>query len=122
MNTSELELTSPKSLNELKSALQRVLAEARAKSIQEIEVPYDPLAVPTESVDLKIVAEGQGLIGGSWAVQIFADEHDEGCDVMLIALGDSGFARAMGGVRNTVSLSKSVQVRDAIAARLRERS
>lgn len=77
------------------------------------------MAAPTEAADIQLVVSGQGLVGGAWGIQIFVVADNDECDVLLIALGDDAFTRIVkSGLRYSYSLSKSIQIRNAIAAHL----
>jgi len=100
--------------------LQVALSQAKAQSIGETESSSGALSQFDDRAAIKIVASGQGLVGGGWTVQVYVQDQQERCEVVLIALGDGSLARAMGGARNTTSLSASIKKRDQIAASLKD--
>ncbi|SMH50551.1 hypothetical protein SAMN06295885_3575 [Rathayibacter oskolensis] len=108
-----------KSVQTLGRTLQDALARARAASIGPIQSGSGALSQFDDKADIEVVAQGRGLVGGSWAVQVFVRDTGQKRNVELVALGDSGMARVMDGYRNSISLQASVKKRDEIAAALR---
>lgn len=119
LKTSETSFKTTKSVQEIGRALQNALAHAKAGSIEEIESSSGALAAFDDRGSIEIVAQGQTLLSGQWAVQVYVYDHGESREVQLVALGDGGFTRAWNGAANTASLSTSVKKRDAIAAAIR---
>ncbi|AIY03018.1 hypothetical protein ART_3419 [Arthrobacter sp. PAMC 25486] len=70
-----------------------------------------------ERADLEFLAQRKGLAGHA-AIQFYVFDRGALREVHIVALGDAGLSRAWGGVKNTLSLSKSTQwaeqVRDAL--------
>ncbi|MDT0158205.1 hypothetical protein Q9R19_11265 [Microbacterium sp. ARD32] len=100
-------------------ALQEVLPRVKAQSVEEITGGIGALAAYEERADIQIVAEGQTFMTGQWAVQIYVSDEGAQRAITLIALGDSGFSKAMNGAKNSAWLSTSIKKRDEIAAYLR---
>ena len=98
-------------------ALKQIIREAVGRA--EISpVQHDALDDPA---DLSVLVEKSGLIGGSSAVQVHVNDEGDHRLVEIIALGDSGFSRAMQGARNSVSLRGSKKLAAAVAETLRQR-
>lgn len=66
-----------------------------------------------ERADLDFLAQRKGLTGHS-AVQFFVFDRGETREVHIVALGDGGMSRAWGGLKNTLSLTKSTQWADQL--------
>ena len=81
-------------------------------------VEYDALDDPA---DLAVLVAKNGLIGGASAVQVHVNDEGDHRVIGIIALGDSGFARAWGGARNTVSFGGSKKLAATIADAFRQR-
>jgi hypothetical protein len=118
INADEITFSTPRSVQELGRALQQVLAQAKAGSVEEISSGSGALSQFDDKADIQVVAEG-AVLTGMWAVQIYVVDEGATREVTVIALGEGGFARAWGGARNTLSMATSVKKRDQIAAGLR---
>lgn len=91
--------------------LRQVLRGATGKA-QISPVQFDALDDPP---DFSILAEKSGLIGGDSAIQVHINDNGDHRLVSIIALGDSGFARAMAGARNSLSFGGSKRFAAAVA-------
>ncbi|GAB2559475.1 hypothetical protein [Leucobacter ruminantium] len=80
-------------------------------------VQFDALDDPS---DLAVLVEKNGLIGGSSAIQVHVNDEGDHRLLAIIALGDSGFARAWGGARNTVSFGGSKKLAATLADAVRQ--
>lgn len=118
LKTSEMTITSSRETGEIGRALQGALARVKAQSIEEIQVEGGALAGYADRSDIQIIAQGQTMLTGQWAVQVYVDDQGLQREITLIALGDSGFSKAMNGARNSAWLSTSIKKRDEIAALL----
>ena len=81
-------------------------------------VQFDALDDPP---DLAVLVEKGSLLGGSSAVQVHINDEGDHRLVAVVALGDSGFARAMAGARNSVSFAGSKKLAASIVDALRQR-
>ena len=104
MKTDDVTFRTPRSVEDLGRALSRSLSSLKSEA-QPIISDSGALSGFDDRAEIEVVADGQTLLGGMWAVQM--------------ALGDGGFARAWAGARNSVSLAASVKKRDVIASSLR---
>ncbi|MCO7274086.1 hypothetical protein [Cellulosimicrobium cellulans] len=96
-------------------SLRQVLRGACGKA--EISpVQFDALDDPP---DFSILAEKRGLIGGDSAIQVHINDNGDHRLVLLVALGDSGFARAMQGARNSLSFGGSKKFAATVAEAIR---
>ena len=118
LKSSETTLESTRTVPEIGRALQGALAQVKAQSIDEITSNSGALSGFDDRASIEIVAGGQTLMSGQWAVQVYVYDHGHLREIRLIALGDGGFTRAWNGAANTASLSTSIKKRDAIAASL----
>lgn len=108
---------SHRTVDEIARILQDVLTHLKASSIQKISSGTGALEMFDDRADIQVVAQGVDFTA-FWAVQVYVLDEGNSRNIMLVALGDSGFSRAMGGLRNTVSLTKSIKKRDSIATAL----
>lgn len=83
-------------------------------SVENLE--YGPLDTRP---DIGVLIQRRGFVGGYSAVQVHVIEHNEIREINILALGDSGFGRAMGGMRHTTSLAGSQKLAEEIVAELR---
>lgn len=120
MKTESISLIMNDDVQTVGRKLQGALSLAKAQSIGEMESSSGALSKFDDRAAIEVVASGQGMVGGGWTVQVYVQDQQEQCEVVLVALGDGSFARAMGGARNTTSLSASIKKRDQIAASLRD--
>ncbi len=120
LKTDESSFNTHRSVTELGRALQGVLSHVKAQSISEVESTSGALAAFDDRAEIQILAQGQSLLGGQWAVQVYVFDRGEHREVILVALGDGGFARAFNGARNTLSLGGSVKKRDEIGSLLNQ--
>jgi len=118
LKTDEIEFSTVLPVAQLGRALQEVLRSVKAKSIEPIESSSGALSSFDDKAEIEIIAQGQSLLGGQWAVQAYVFDRGHDRLVTLVALGDGGFTRAMNGARNTASLGGSIKKRDEIAAAL----
>lgn len=81
-------------------------------------VQFDALDDPP---DLAVLVEKGSLLGGSSAIQIHVNDEGDHRLVAIVALGNSGFERAWGGARNTVSLGGSKKLAAAVALAIQQR-
>lgn len=99
-------------------ALTRAYTQLRA-DVSTITDPLGPIPAPGQTPpDIAVVGEGRNLIGGYWAVQAYVQDQGTHRYVELVALGQPLHERALAGARNTVSLTKSTQKLNDIAATL----
>lgn len=118
MKTDDVTFRTPRSVEDLGRALSRSLSSLKSEA-QPIISDSGALSGFDDRAEIEVVADGQTLLGGMWAVQIYVFDHGLEREVALVALGDGGFARAWAGARNSVSLAASVKKRDVIASSLR---
>lgn len=118
VKTDEMSFKTTRSVSDIGRTLQRVAADIKAE-VDSIQSSSGALASFDDRVDIEVAMSGQSLIGPPWAVQVYVADEGESRAVLLVAVGDGGFTRAMGGARNTLSLSGSIKRRDTIAAALR---
>ncbi len=120
LKTSEASVTTTMSVQDVGRALQGAFAQAKADSVDEIESSSGALATFDDRASIEVVGQGRGRLGsGHWAVQVYVFDRGASREIVLVALGDGGFARAMNGTANTASLTLSVKKRDLIAGLLR---
>ncbi|KQP95964.1 hypothetical protein ASG06_17890 [Rathayibacter sp. Leaf185] len=119
MKTESSIFETEKTVQVLGRTLQDALARAKAGSIAPVQSTSGALSQFDEKAAIEVVAQGRGLVGGSWAVQVFVWDAGQKRTVELVALGDSGMARVMDGYRNSISMQASLKKRDEIAASLR---
>ncbi len=115
MKTQEIVFTTAVSIEQIKQALQDVFRGAELKPLQS---NTGGLLDSGPKAEVELLAEKKGM-AGSWAVQVYVFNQGNQRQVKLVALGDAGMSRAFGGVKNTVSLSKSVKVAEQAAAAVR---
>ncbi|WP_409046923.1 hypothetical protein AB2L57_09395 [Microbacterium sp. HA-8] len=108
-----------RSVPDLGRALQEILSKVKATSIEQIQSSSGALSAFDDRADIEIIAQGQSLLGPQWAVQVYVVDEEDKRAILLVALGEGGFTRAMSGARNSLSLSASIKRRDEIAAALR---
>jgi hypothetical protein len=118
IKSDEVTFSSGRSVQDLGRALQGVLARCKAASIEQIESGSAALSAFDDRADIQVIAEGASM-AGLWAVQIYVLDAGTAREVSAVALGQGGFARAWGGVRNTASLGISIKKRDQIIEALR---
>lgn len=119
MKTSELEFTSAASVATIGRALQAACRAVGAEEIGAIESDSGALAQFDDRADIEVFAAGSSLFSGQWGVQVYVVDEGEIRRILLVAMGDSGLARAWGGTSNTASLGLSTKKRDQMAAALR---
>ncbi|WP_156762103.1 hypothetical protein [Microbacterium karelineae] len=112
MKQSESVYSSVLDIGTLKQAVRAAVGNAEISPVQ-----FDALDDPP---DFAVLVEKQGFIGGASAIQVHVSDDGERRLVALIALGDSGFARAWNGARNTVSFSGSQKLAAAVADAIRQ--
>lgn len=103
--TQEIELVTAATLDQIKMALQGAFKGAEFSPLRSTTGGLLDVGSPA---DIELLAQREG-VGGAWAVQVYAWDRGADRTVSLVALGDGGFSRSMHGMRNTVSLSKSVK-------------
>ena len=74
--------------------------------VDGLEPSSNPLDAQEGEPTLAVVGSTPGIIN-QMAVQVYFEPVGSGTEITLIALGDSGMSRAVGGTRYTASLSKS---------------
>lgn len=84
---------------ELRQILRTVVGKATISPVQ-----YDMLDEP---VDFAVVVEKSSFFGGDSVVQVHINDVGDHRQLSVVAIGDSGFARAMAGLRYSASLSAS---------------
>lgn len=115
-----VEFTTSRSVAELGRLLQDAMRNVKAQSVEPVQSDSGALAAFDDHADIEVVAHGRSsLLGGWWVVQVFVLDDGSERIVNVIALGDGGFARAMGGARSTVSIAASVKTANQIASHLR---
>jgi hypothetical protein len=96
--------------------IKRVLADVfKGANLGPIESSTNGLLDSEPPADIELVADKQ-TITGAWAVQVFVTDRAQHREVTLVALGDSGASRAFHGIKNTLSLSKSIRLAEKAAA------
>ena len=80
-------------------------------------VQFDVLDDPS---DLAVAVRKHGFLSGYSAIQVLVDDEDDRRLISVIALGDSGAARAWGGAANTVSLSGSRKLAGSVVDMIRQ--
>lgn len=111
MKTEIISLRSSLSLPELKSLIQSVVGRAEVSPVEN-----DILDNPS---DFAILVEKKALTSGVSAVRVHINRDGDMNAVDLLALGVSGFSRAMGGFRNTASMAGSLRLAEEIASSIR---
>ena len=103
-------------LNQIKRIFSDTVAGLHRKvefgPIQASDNPFD------DSDDFSAFASLSTLTGG-WVVQIYINDDGDSRRVRLAALGSGGVGRAVGGLKNTVSISKSREIILGVLAKLR---
>ncbi|MGP4996039.1 hypothetical protein [Glutamicibacter ardleyensis] len=105
MKTVTREITTSLTVSEIKRCVNGVMGKAQIGPIES--------GVLDEPSDLEFLAERKGITGHS-AVQFYVHDLGENRRVEIVALGVGGFGRALHGIKNTLSLSKSTQWADEI--------
>lgn len=100
MKSNEYRLQTEMTVGQIKQCVQPVMAKADIGPINS--------SVLDEGADLEFLAQKKGLTGHS-AIQFFVFDRGGTREVQVVALGDGGMSRAWGGIKNTLSLSKSTQ-------------
>lgn len=111
VKTEIISLQSSLSLPELKSLIQSVIGRAEVSPLEN--------SILDNPSDFGILVEKKALMSGVSAVQVHINRDGDMNAVDLVALGDSGFSRAMGGYRNTTSMSGSIKLAEEIATSIR---
>lgn len=119
MKSSETTFTSDQPVAHIGRRLQGVLATVKAQVIDEITNDSGALSAFDDRADIQVVAQGQTMLTGQWAVQIFVVDQGLKREITLVALGDSGFTKVMYGGKSSAWLSTSTKKRDEIKALLR---
>ena len=119
IKTSEVSLTTDMVVQQIGRALQSAFGKAKAESIEDITSASGALSNFDDRAIIEVVGQGSSLMAGHWAVQAYVFDRGESREIVLIALGDGGFTRAMNGGANTLSLARSIKKRDLIANSLR---
>lgn len=110
IKTNEFQTSTILSVTEIRQRIQPALARAEIRKLKA-----NALHVPA---DLEFLAETRGLRGQA-AIQVLVFDHGDIREVQVTALGDGGMARAWGGVKNTLSLSKSIQLAEGVIQALK---
>lgn len=105
-------------LQQIGRILNQAFAQIKA-DVQQISPSSNPLDSFDGAADIAVAGGGQSLLGGGWVVQAFVFDGGDSRHIELVALGDSGFGRAMQGIRNSLSLSKSSEQMAFLADQLR---
>lgn len=119
MKTKSVALETQLSVREAANIVNAVFAKMKA-NVEGIETSSNPLDQFDGVADIAVVGQ-RATLTSIWAVHVYLYDMGENCGVELVALGEGGFTRAFHGVRNTASLTKSVQKMDALVAALRAR-
>lgn len=90
MKNNEYQLETNLTVSQIKQRVQSVLGKAEIGPIQS--------TVLDERADLEFLAQRKGLAGHS-AIQLFVYNRGHMRDVQVVALGDSGVSRALGGLK-----------------------
>ncbi|MDR0884733.1 MAG: hypothetical protein LBN05_09070 [Oscillospiraceae bacterium] len=96
--------------------LQEICAQLNATADQ-LESTSGGLAAFDEHADIEVVLSGRAgiLSPQQWAVQVYVTRLDAGgCAVMLIALGDSTWAKVWSGTAGALKMSVSLAKREEI--------
>lgn len=115
MKTAERNLRTELSVRELGQCLNDATSRLKA-SVTKIHDSTNPLDSFDRTADIAVAVQGKGKLSSAWAVQIYVYDEGDHRKIELIALGDSGFQRAMMGVQSSVSLSKSMEKMDTIVS------
>lgn len=110
MKNHEISISTALSVDQIKVALQGPLARAEMKPLSSATGGFLDTG-PTAAVEF--LAQKKALNGFA-AVQVYIFDGVQR-KVVLVALGDSGFSRAMGGTKNTTSLGKSIKLAEQLA-------
>jgi len=118
MKEDAINFNTKRTVKEIGQILQNVFGQLKASSIDQISSGSGALEQFDDHADIQVVAQGVDFMN-CWAVQVYVVDGGETREVELVALGDGGFTRVMAGSRNTMSISKSIKKRDAVADALR---
>lgn len=116
LRTSEMLITTGKSVQELGRALQEAFRGVGATAVEDLVSTSGALSVFDERAEIEIIGRGKTpLLGGLWAVQVYVSDRGSSREILLVALGDAALSRAWSGVRYSTSLTQSIKKRDQIA-------
>ena len=115
-----IEFGLPYNIKECSSKLRAIARELKAQ-IGPLARNNDGLM--EESSDIAVFMEGKNFLGsfGSgkyWMVHIYVDNRENGCQVVLNAVGDSTLSRLAVGGKNAYSFKHALEKRDQIAQML----
>lgn len=113
VKTHEITVVTRKAVDQIKRGFQEPLARVSLKPLSSASGGFLD-AGPTANVEF--LGEKSSPLGGTAAVQVYVFDDGEQRTVTLVALGDGGISRAVGGVKNTMSLSKSIALAERLAA------
>lgn len=109
LKTKEISLRTHLSIPDIKFRISPILEKAKIAPVTS--------SLIDEPAALSFLAERLGMVT-QWAVQFYVFDRGDHREICIVALGDGGFSRAFNGIKNTVSLSKSTQVAEQLAAEL----
>ena len=112
MKSEESTFVTSLSISQIRQVLQQPLGGCE---IGPLNFDYLDDQIP----DFSCVAEKRGLIGGSSAIQIEVFEGEHGCLINIVAIWDSGLARAWSGFSQSVSQSGSKKLAEQVIDALR---
>jgi len=116
MKSDSVSFDIPDSVQMIGRKLQTIASQLRA-DVDAVQSTSGALSQFDDRSDIEVVLNsGPGLLSGAWAVQVYVTDTGASRNIELVAVGDSGFTRAIGGTRNTISLSRSKQKQHEIAA------
>ena len=110
----------PYNIQVCSSKLRAIAGQLKAQ-IGPLEQNNDGLI--EESSDIAVFMEGKNFLGsfGSgkyWIVHIYVDKRENGCQVVLLDVGDSTLSRLAAGGKNAYSFKHALEKRDQIAQML----
>ncbi|REF29297.1 TerD family protein [Calidifontibacter indicus] len=119
MKTDSVELHTRLDLTRCAQLINDSFRRMKADSVAPVQASGNPLdSIGMVQPDVAVVGSRAGKLN-LWAIQVYIYALTDGCLIDLVAVGDGGFTRAMGGARNTFSLSKGRQQVQAMVSELR---
>lgn len=113
------EITTSLSTRELGQLLQMICADWKT-SPEQLQSTSGALAAFDDRADIEIVISGKAgfLSPQVYVVQVYVYDLGEVRQVEVIAIGDSGFTKFVGGSAGAAKLSESVKRKDEIISRI----
>ena len=111
-----IEISTSYSVNEIGKKLQQLCMELKAQA-EHIQSSSGALSAFDDKADIEVVLSGKaGMLSPQfWIVQIYVFDYDDHREIILAAIGSSGFSKVMYGTRGAAKMSASISKRDYIA-------